>query len=107
MTPLAAGILFGALGGLLVSFLFLPSTKSPQLKRDKTMTPQPSNSPEHPPKKSLTDRWAFKLAMAGIAMGIFTSLNQGQTSIGFMIGFAIPFALIFGFIGLVVDFFKK
>jgi len=65
------------------------------------------STPEKPTKKNLTDRWAFKLAMVGIAMGIFTALNQGQTSVGFMIGFAIPFALLLGFVGMVVDFFRK
>lgn len=105
MSPILAGILFGALGGLLISFLFASSKPQGSPTTDAaTMTP---STPQKPSKKNLTDRWAFKLAMAGIAMGIFTALNQGQTSVGFMIGFAIPFALLFGFVGMVVDFFRK
>jgi hypothetical protein len=106
MSPLLAAILLGGLGGLLISFLTLSNPKQkPQLHI--SMEPQNSTPPrDHQPKR-LTDRWAFKLAMAGIAMGIFTALGRGYPSIGFMIGFALPFALIFGFIGLIIDFFKK
>jgi hypothetical protein len=70
---------------------------------------EPDNTPPsqpNPPKR-LIDRWAFKLAMGGIAMGIFAALGQGYVEIGFMIGFAIPFALIGGVVGIIIDIFKK
>jgi hypothetical protein len=106
MSLLLTAILLGGLGGLLISFLTLSDPKQkPQLRQPMeppNATPPPNNQP-----KRLTDRWAFRLAMAGIAMGIFTALGRGYPSIGFMIGFAIPFALILGVVGIIIDFFKK
>lgn len=106
MSPLLTAILLGGLGGLLISFLTLPPSKQKAPPTQNMDTPN-TTPPQQNPQKRLTGRWAFKLAMAGIAMGIFTALSRGYPDIGFMIGFAIPFALIFGFIGVIIDFFKK
>ena len=57
-------------------------------------------------KIKLLDRWSIRGALLGFAMGVFQMLNMGYTSITFMIGFGIPYAMIFGLIGLVVDFFR-
>lgn len=53
------------------------------------------------------DRWSFRLAMLGFAMGIFTALGQGYINVAFMLGFGLPFALVLGLIGLVIDFFRN
>ena len=68
-----------------------------------------SSDNENGPKMNptLLDRWAFRLAMLGFAMGIFVGFGQGTTDIAYMIGFGVPFALILSLIGLVIDFFKK
>jgi hypothetical protein len=55
---------------------------------------------------TLLDRWAFRLAMLGFAMGIFAALGQGYLNIAFMIGFGLPFAVILSLIGFVIDYFR-
>jgi hypothetical protein len=80
------GVLLGALAGLLLTFLFRKPKKEQSEKEE--------------------DRWSVKLALLGVAMGVFTTLGMGYTNIGFMIGFAIPMSLILGCVGLVIDFFR-
>ena len=55
---------------------------------------------------TLLDRWSFRLAMLGFAMGVFAALGQGYLNIGFMIGFGLPFAVILSLIGFVIDYFR-
>lgn len=99
-----AGII-GAAGGLLCSFVFFPKSVI-----DKTMNNKNHKYDDEAvanKKSKLTDRWSFRLAMLGFAMGIFAALGQGYLNIAFMIGFGLPFALVLGLIGLVIDFFRN
>jgi hypothetical protein len=98
-----AGII-GAAGGLLCSFVFFPKRMI-----DKTMSNKNHKYDDEAlanKKSKLTDRWAFRLAMLGFAMGIFAALGQGYLNIAFMIGFGLPFALILSLIGFVIDYFR-
>ena len=98
------GALFGALAGILVTFLFRKPKKLQPKKEQEIMTEEVEVTKlEQTP---LMDRWSVKLALLGVAMGILTTLTMGYTNIGFMIGFAIPMSLIMGCIGLVIDFFR-
>lgn len=65
-----------------------------------------SNNNENKVRPALLDRWAFRLAMLGFAMGIFAALGQGYLNIAFMIGFGLPFAVILSLIGFVIDYFR-
>ncbi len=58
-------------------------------------------------KPLLLDRWSFRLAMLGFAMGIFAGFSQGTTDFAYMIGFGVPFALVLGLIGLLIDAFSR
>jgi len=98
------GALFGALAGLLITFLFRKPKKVQFQNKEKIMTDEVEVTNSE--KKPITDRWSVKLALLGVAMGIFTTLGMGYTNIGFMIGFAIPMSLILGCVGLVIDFFR-
>jgi hypothetical protein len=98
-----AGII-GAVGGLLCSFVFFPkrmNDKTMNNKNDKYDDEAVANN-----KSKLTDRWSFRLAMLGFAMGIFAALGQGYLNIAFMIGFGLPFAVILSLIGFVIDYFR-
>ncbi len=53
------------------------------------------------------NKWSFKLALFGMAMGIFVAFGQGTTNVGIIIGFGIPFGLILGLIGVVIDVFSN
>jgi hypothetical protein len=98
------GALFGALAGILVTFLFCKPKKLQPKKGQEIMAEEVEVTKlEQIP---LMDRWSVKLALLGVAMGILTTLTMGYTNIGFMIGFAIPMSLIMGCIGLVIDFFR-
>ena len=96
------GALFGAIAGLLITFLLRNPQKTKSLKLEEPM----SDDVQENEQKPLMDRWSVKLALLGVAMGIFTTLRMGYTNIGFMIGFAIPMSLILGGVGLVIDFFR-
>ncbi len=58
-------------------------------------------------KKSLGERWAFRLALLGVALGIFAAFSQGASQPAIIIGFTIPFVCIFALIGGLIDFFRK
>ncbi len=97
-------MLLGALAGLLLTFLFRKPKKEQSEKEEEIMSDEVEFTNEK--KKPLMDRWSVKLALLGVAMGVFTTLGMGYTNIGFMIGFAIPMSLILGCVGLVIDFFR-
>jgi hypothetical protein len=106
MDLMVVGALLGGLGGLLLSFLFVSQEKRrPQAQQ--TMETNNSKPPPETLNKRLSNRWSFKLAMVGVAMGIFTALGQGYPNVGSMIGFAIPYALILGVVGMLIDFIKR
>ncbi len=98
-----AGIV-GAVGGVFCSFLFFPKNMI-----DKTVKNSENNEEKdfilNKPVR-LIDRWSFRLAMLGFAMGIFAALGQGYLNIAFMIGFGLPFAVILSLIGFVIDYFR-
>jgi hypothetical protein len=100
-------VLLGALGGVLCSFTFF-SKKKPKviMKDNNNMDPSDSENGQKM-NPTLLDRWFFRLAMLGFAMGVFAALGQGYLNIGFMIGFGLPFALVLGLIGSVIDFFRN
>lgn len=58
-------------------------------------------------QKTLTARWVFRLALIGIAMGIFLGFSKGIVEPAMLLGFTLPFIFICGLIGAVVDFFQK
>jgi len=97
------GAFWGLIGGLIIAFIF-KSKKTSQQSSEKFMSNNLNNQQND--KKSLTDRWSIKLALFGIAAGIFTTFGMGYTSIGFMIGFGLPMAFIFGIVGLIIDALK-
>lgn len=97
--------LIGAFGGLLCSFVFLTKKHQADIMKNKKNGDEEENVVSEP--LTLTDRWSFRLAMLGFAMGIFAALGQGYLNIAFMIGFGLPFALVLGLIGLVIDFFRN
>ena len=105
------GALSGALGGLLIGLLItllFRDSKKHKAKTQKTegiMSDQIENNAQA--KKPLIDRWSVRLALVGMALGIFATLSQGSTGIGFMIGFGLPLALILGSVGLIIDFIKN
>lgn len=99
------GALVGGFGGLILAILLWSSTKKKRTETERQM--KNGNLEENTTKdKSLLERWSIRLALLGIVLGIFTTLSQGYTSIGFMIGFGLPFALILGTVGLVIDLIK-
>jgi hypothetical protein len=98
-------ILIFVVGSLLVGLIFKQKVK-PLEKGDSTV----SEAPVEKKKVSIMDKWSVRLTLVGLGLGVFASISQGYASpkhIGFMIGFGIPLALILGFIGLVIDFFKR
>jgi hypothetical protein len=97
------GALFGAIAGLLIMFLFRKPKNDKLLKEEKIMVEEVKVVEN----KSLMDRWSVRLALVGIALGIFIALGQGTTKIGFMIGFALPTSLVLGVIGLAIDYFQN
>lgn len=99
------GALLGALGGLLITVLVRKSKAEQPQKDEKTMSKE-ENVVSSKDKKQLLDRWSVKLALLGVALGIFATLGMGYTKIGFMIGFAIPMSIMLGVIGLIIDFFR-
>jgi hypothetical protein len=97
------GAFYGLIGGIIIALLF-KSKKQSQQSSGNIMSNNINN--QHNDQKSLIDRWSVKLALLGIAAGIFTTLGMGYTSIGFMIGFGLPMAFIFGIVGLIIDAIK-
>ena len=106
MNLILTAVLLGALGGVLCSFTFF-SKKTPKviMKDNNNMDPS-DNENGQKMNPTLLDRWAFRLAMLGFAMGIFAALGQGYLNIAFMIGFGLPFAVILSLIGFVIDYFR-
>lgn len=100
------GALIGGFAGLLLAII-LRRPKGDETNQ-KGVTQMNDEDPVKDTAKtsSLFDRWSIRLALLGVVMGIFTTLGQGYTNIGFMIGFGLPFALILGTIGLVIDIIK-
>jgi len=96
--------LIGAFGGLLCSFVFLTKKHQADIMKNKKNGDEKENVVSKP--LTLTDRWSFRLAMLGFAMGIFAALGQGYLNIAFMIGFGLPFAVILSLIGFVIDYFR-
>lgn len=99
------GALLGAFGGLLIT-VFVRKSKAEQPKKEEKTMPKEENIGASKDKKHLLDRWSVKLALLGIALGIFGTLGMGYTKIGFMIGFALPMSIILGITGLIIDFFR-
>jgi hypothetical protein len=102
--PLSTGlpwnaIFLGALGGCLVGLATYRRRRS-----NVDMGVQMENIENQ--KIRLLDRWSIRGILLGFGAGIFQTLGMGYTGIGFMIGFGVPFALIFGLIGLLIDFFR-
>lgn len=100
------GALIGGFAGLLLAIVL----RRPKIDESNQKEVLQMNN-EDPVKdadktSSLLDRWSIRLALLGVVMGIFTTLGQGYTNIGFMIGFGLPFALILGTVGLVIDIIK-
>lgn len=100
------GALIGAVGGLLITALFVKTKKSKSLSQP-TKAIMPSTNDSTQSEKSLFDNWSIRLALVGIGLGIFSAFARGYTQIGFMIGFAIPMSLIGLVIGFVIDLFIK
>ena len=100
------GALIGAVGGLLITALFV-RTKKPKSSANYMKAIMSSANGSTQAEKSLLDRWSIKLALLGIGLGIFSTLARGYTQVGFMIGFAIPMSLIGLVIGFVIDLFIK
>jgi hypothetical protein len=98
-------IIIFVVGALLVGFVFKRNANT-QDQGDQSMNETPTDTK----KSSILDKWSVRLALVGLALGIFASISQGYASpkyIGFMIGFGIPFALILGTVGLIIDLFKR
>ena len=100
------GALIGAVGGLLITALFV-RTKKPKSSAHQMKAIMSSANDSTQAEKSLLDRWSIRLALLGIGLGIFSTLARGYTQVGFMIGFAIPMSLIGLVIGFVIDLFIK
>jgi hypothetical protein len=111
-------ILVMTIAGALISFSFFPLTqkthkkttpttenKNPMSEENKNpMSEENKNGKNHTP---LTDRWVFRLALLGIALGIFGGVSKGILDPAILLGFTLPFICIFGLIGAVIDFLKK
>jgi len=97
------GALIGGLAGLLLAVLLRRPKKNEVNQKEVLQMKGEDPVKDAAKTRSLLDRWSIRLALLGIVMGIFTTLGQGYTNIGFMIGFGLPFALILGTIGLVID----
>ena len=103
-------ILVMAIAGALISFTFFPLTQKTHKKNTPTtenknpMSEENKNDKNHTP---LTDRWVFRLALLGIALGIFGGVSKGILDPAILLGFTLPFICIFGLIGAVIDFLKK
>ena len=97
----------GGIGGLLYYYaLYKPRKKlSAQEQRNHDELENKSKDTELK-KLRLIDRYSIRGVLLGLGMGIFVTFGQGYTNVGFMIGFSIPFAVIFGLVGLIIDFFK-
>lgn len=102
-------IVLMGLAGALISFTFFPLIQ----KKEQINKPQrgnykmnPDNNPGKNPK-TISDRWAFRLALLGLAAGIFAGFSQGVMQPAILLGFALPFVCIFALIGGAIDFFKK
>ena len=105
--PLSTGlpwnaIFLGALGGCLVG---LATYRRRRSNSDRRVQMENNENIENQ-KIRLLDRWSIRGILIGFGAGIFQTLSMGYTGIGFMIGFGIPLALIFGLIGLLIDFFR-
>jgi len=107
MNPeLIQGVLFGGFAGLLLAVILRRSKRDENNQKDALRMNNEDSVKDAAKSSSLLDRWSVRLALLGVVMGIFTTLGQGYTNIGFMIGFGLPFALILGSIGLVIDIIK-
>jgi hypothetical protein len=103
-------ILVMTIAGALISFSFFPLTQkthkktTPTTENKNPMSEENKNGKNHTP---LTDRWVFRLALLGIALGIFGGVSKGILDPAVLVGFTLPFICIFGLIGAVIDFLKK
>jgi len=96
------GAAIGGVGGLLILFALLRKKK---IKKESTM--EQDNLAISSDKKSIFDRWSIRLALFGLALGIFAGLSLKTTNIAFMIGLGLPMALFLGAIGLIIDLIKN
>jgi hypothetical protein len=96
------GAAIGGVGGMLILFALFRKKKI-----DKEPTMEENNLSISSDKKSIFDRWSIRLALFGLALGIFAGFSLKTTNIAFIIGLGLPIALFLGAIGLVIDFINN
>lgn len=103
------GLLFAiVLGGLAGMLLLLETRKQKKTIRGSLeMGMNKQSESKSSTRQLLKKRWSVRLALVGCGLGILAALSRGYTEIGFIIGFSIPQALVLGFIGFLIDVFRR